>query len=419
MDEGTSSEARAEALGVLRACATPLGFKASALSGGYPQVWARDSAITALGALSTGESDLIEATRASLRTLASKQTDLGMIHLNVDTRTGEVTTENAGAVDANLWFILGHAAYLEAAADAAFTEESWDTLERAALWLRYQDMNACGLLEVPEAGDWADLYSVRYNVLYDNVLYVLALRALAGMARTLGRADEVYEQQARDVAEKINLLMWLERPWDGGAFGDQLERLKAMRLEWFLLYQNTATLTEKPFYLPWVGFREFGDTFDAFGNCLAILSGVADARRTDVILDHAHAVGADDPYPIKAFYPPIFPGDRDWREYFRSRNLNLPYQYHNGGIWPFLGGFYVAALQRAGRQERAQAMLEGLATANRQGKHGPWEFNEWLHGLSGRPMGHPKQAWSAALYLYADHVVASGHAPLFDRLRLD
>jgi hypothetical protein len=48
-------------------------------------------------------------------------------------------------------------------------------------------MNACGLLEVPEAGDWADLYSVRYNVLYDNVLYVAALRALAATARRSAR----------------------------------------------------------------------------------------------------------------------------------------------------------------------------------------------------------------------------------------
>ena len=45
-------------------------------------------------------------------------------------------------------------------------------------------------------------------------------------------------------AQKINLLFWLDRPWDGRAFGEQLEQLKALRLEWFLLYQNTAVLTE-------------------------------------------------------------------------------------------------------------------------------------------------------------------------------
>src|SRR5690625_1911235 len=182
-------EAYSQALDVLRSCSTEYGFKASALEGGYPQVWARDSMITALGALLTGEPDLIAGVRASLETLARTQTDLGMIHLNLDTRTNEVTTENAGAVDANLWFILGHHAYFRTTGDAGFLKRYWPALERAGLWLRYQDMNADGLLEVAEAGDWADLYSVRYNVLYDNVLYAGALAALAGLAHENGNSD--------------------------------------------------------------------------------------------------------------------------------------------------------------------------------------------------------------------------------------
>ncbi len=411
------TEARERALEGLRRCMAPLGFKGSAFAGGYPQVWARDAGISALGALVSGDAELIACTRASLETLGEHQTDLGMIHLNVDTRTGAVTTENAGAVDANLWFIVAHDAYRQQTGDLAFTRASWPRLQQAALWLRYQDMNACGLLEVPEAGDWADLYSVRYNVLYDNVLYVAALRALAAMAAALGEDGAEHALRAADVARKVNLLMWLDRPWDGHAFGAQLEALKALRFEWFLLYQNTATLTEKPFYLPWTGFREFGDTFDAFGNSLAVLLDVADGPKRERILEHAYAVGADDPFPIKAFYPPIFPGERDWREYYRSRNLNLPFQYHNGGIWPFLGGFYVAALVHAGRSDMAERQLELLAVANRAGKHGEWEFNEWLHGLSGRPMGHPEQAWSAALFLYACDALERGGAAFFGAWR--
>jgi glycogen debranching enzyme len=414
----TVDEGRVRALEVLRRCMAPSGFKASAFEGGYPQVWARDAGITALGALVSGDGELIDCARASLETLGAHQTDLGMIHLNVDTRTGDVTTENAGAVDANLWFLVAHDAYRQHVGDEGFTRASWPRLQAAETWLRYQDMNACGLLEVPEAGDWADLYSVRYNVLYDNVLYVAALRAMAGTAAALGEDGSAYDARARDVARKINLLMWLDRPWDGHAFGAQLEALKALRLEWFLLYQNTATLTEAPFYLPWTGFREFGNTFDAFGNSLAILLGVADEAKRERILTHAHAVGADDPFPIKAFYPPIYPGDRDWREYFRSRNLNLPFQYHNGGIWPFLGGFYVAALVAAGHHDRAARSLALVADANRAGKHGPWEFNEWLHGQSGRPMGHPQQAWSAGMFVYAQDALERGEPAFFGDWRV-
>ena len=59
-------------------------------------------------------------------------------------------------------------------------------IEKALLWLRYQDLNGCGLLEVHEAADWADLLANRFNVLYDNVLWYAALRAMAEMAAVLG-----------------------------------------------------------------------------------------------------------------------------------------------------------------------------------------------------------------------------------------
>jgi hypothetical protein len=61
-------------------------------------------------------------------------------------------------------------------------------------------------------------------------------------------------------------------------------------------------------------------------------------------------------------------------------------------------------------------MLLALAEANRQGVDQDWEFNEWLHGERGHPMGFAHQAWSAASYLYADHAVHTGKLPLFDQL---
>jgi len=404
-----------KALEVLRQCATPLGFKASALaanaardtsggtpaSRGYPQIWARDAPITSLGALVSGEPELVNAAKASLETLGAFQSELGMIPLNVDTRTHTITTENAGAVDANLWFVLGHYAYFRATGDTGFLRENWTRLRQAVLWLRYQDMNGCGLLEIPEAADWADLYAVRYNTLYDNALYHGALKVMSFLAGELKSSGTDYAALAEDVKYKINLLLWLDRPWDGKGFGEQLETLKKLRLEWFLLYQNTATLTERPYYLSWAGFREFGHNFDGFGNMLAILLGVSDLQKTERIFDYVHAVGANQPFPLKAFYPPIYPGERDWRDYYRSRNLNLPEQYHNGGIWPFLGGFYVAALAHKGKLEQAEEQLTLLAEASRLGRTREWEFNEWIHGRSGRAMGYPLQAWSAGMYVFA------------------
>jgi hypothetical protein len=93
--------------------------------------------------------------------------------------------------------------------------------------------------------------------------------------------------------------------------------------------------------------------------------------------------------------------------------LNLPHQYHNGGIWPLIGGFHVAALVQRGWQAEAAHLLLGLAEENRQGLDTPWEFNEWMHGQSGHPMGYPEQAWSASGFLYAEAALRTGRLPLF------
>jgi GH15 family glucan-1,4-alpha-glucosidase len=410
-------EAYKHAVDILHRCVTPFGFRASALKPGYPQVWARDSIITSLGAALTGDPDLMAAFRASLDTLGSRQSDLGLVPLNVQPETGEISSENAGAVDANLWYVLGHYYHYLQTGDLAYLQANWPRLRRALLWLRYQDMNDCGLLEVPEAGDWMDLLAVRYNVLYDNVLYGAALQAEAQMLQIPGMTGEpVPGISGTDVFSRLNLLMWVDRCWVAAHFAEQLEQLKQMRLEWYMLYHNIGTISSRPFYLPYVAFREYGDYCDSLGNLLAVLCGVADAHRADHILRYLYQVGMAGPYPTKAIYPPIEPGNSDWREYYRSRNLNLPDQYHNGGIWPFVGGFHIAALVKVGWHDEARNLLGDLAAACRLGVRAEWEFNEWLHGRTGHAMGFPYQAWSAGMYIYAYQAVASGETPLFNAL---
>jgi GH15 family glucan-1,4-alpha-glucosidase len=411
-------EARDRAMDILMKCVTPCGFRASAQETGYPQVWGRDSIVTFLGAAATGERELIDAGRASLETLGAHQSHMGLIPLNVNPDSGSISTENAGAVDSNLWFILGHYLHYKLTGDAAFLGSAWGQIQRAMLWLQYQDMNECGLLEIPEAGNWMDLIAVRYNTLYDNVLFYAAVLAYEEISRDLPDSAPRLPRYipAASIHERINLLLWVDRCWVAEHFAEHLEKLKAIRLEWFMLYHNIGTISSRPFYLPWVAFREYGEYCDSLGNLLAILTGVADGHRAAHILRYMHQVGMDEPYPTKAIHPPIYPGEESWREYYRSRNLNLPHQYHNGGIWPLIGGFHVAALICRDWASEAERLLVSLANANRQGMDAPWEFNEWMHGESGHPMGYPQQAWSAAAFLYAENAAHTGRLPLFQDL---
>lgn len=411
-------ETRQQALDVLRRCVTPYGFRASGLAAGYPQVWARDNGIIFLGAVASREPELIAAGRYALETLGAHQSSRGMIPLNVNPDTGYISTENAGAVDSNLWFILSHYLYFRVHGDSAFLLQHWPAIDQALRWLEYQDMNECGLLEIPEAGNWMDLLCVRYNTLYDNVLYYGAALAHQQLAERLGDTVAAHRLaiDAASIHERLNALMWVDRCWVAEHFAVQLERLKSFRLEWYMLYHNIGTISSRPFYLPWVAFREYGDWCDSLGNLLAILIGLADGHRTEHILRYMLQVGMAEPYPTKAIHPPIYPGESNWREYYRSRNLNLPHQYHNSGIWPMIGGFHVAALVRHRWLAQAEQMLLALAEANRQGLGHAWEFNEWLHGESGHPMGFAQQAWSAAMFLYAEQAVRTGALPLFGDL---
>jgi hypothetical protein len=430
-----TDEARQRAEALLLANGGELGLLGA--NQAYQQVWARDSMICGMGLLLCGERGAAIHQR-SLATLGRFQSPLGKIPHNVGltgvadpaliAHGGSLApagqaglavedTIHAGCVDGNLWYIVGHYTNYVASGDRATLRAAWPSLERALLWLRYQDSNECGLLEVHEAMDWADLFANRYNVLFDNVLYYTAWRCMGLMAEALegtgagqptpdtGRpASAWYHAQAEDVRLKVNRLLWVgpEEPND-------LAWIAGERKEWLYVRKRVETeLVERPFYLPYMAFRDYADRLDTLGNLLAILFGVADQAKADKILDYIHGCGLDEPFPVRALYPVLQPGDRDWREYYRVRNLNQPHHYHNGGAWPFIGGFYVLALVQAGRQAEAERQLARLAAMNRQGRREPWEFNEWCHGLSGRPMGYAGQSWSTAMYICAYEAVAGG-----------
>jgi glycogen debranching enzyme len=90
---------------------------------------------------------------------------------------------------------------------------------------------------------------------------------------------------------------------------------------------------------------------------------------------------------------------------------NEVWQYHNGGIWPMVGGFWIAALAAAGRLPQARLELVNLARACAVRN---WAFTEWLHGTQGTPRGMPGQSWNAAAFLMAEHAVAGKRNVLLD-----
>ncbi len=410
-------EAYKQAINTLKECISDIGFKASALDDGYHEVWGRDSMITLLGAIITGDAELRQAARASLDTLQKYQTELGLIPNNVDVFNN--APEYRAYMDGTSWYIIGCYFYFTHTRDIAFLKEHLASIKSALKWLKYQDVDNSGLISTQEAADWMDLFPVRGKVLYDNALYAGALRAGMEIAKVLGDLEiaSTCEQRLILLRQKMQTNLWMREVYT--RLRDEIEKIHGenknnRQLEEDVIKFGLNSLRQviRPYFLAFKSFREYGDWFDTLGNSLVVLFEVADERQTKMIFDYAWQVGIAEPFPAKAIHPVVNPGHREWHDYFRAGNLNLPHQYHNGGIWPFVGGFYIAALVKAGMILAAQRALDSLAKANYQGKTCEWEFNEWLHGQTGRPMGKAKQAWSAAMYIFAYHCVKTGECKI-------
>jgi len=159
-------------------------------------------------------------------------------------------------------------------------------------------------------------------------------------------------------------------------------------------------------FYPWVWKNHDGDIeretwFDSLGNLYAICGGLATKKQTGSILNFIEKKGLARPYPIRCMYPTLVKGGKEWQSYFSKCLAKDQHSYLNGGIWPYIGGFYIAALIKAGRLEKAEAELGLLAEANKLGQEREWEFNEWIHPIRGKAEGSDYHAWSAGAFLFA------------------
>ncbi len=413
-------EARRQAIRVLRNCSHKTGFKASAKRTGYPQVWARDSMITLFGALFSDDEKILAAAKASHETLRSRQTSRGLIPNYVDTRNRQASFHIYA--DGGALYVMGTAALHRHQSNKKWLREVWPSVAATLEWYEYQDMDQSGLVSHLEAADWKDLLAVRGKGLFTNVLFYQALRAGAKLAKEIGKKSlaTAYSRRASQVKRVMNERLWYRGEEVGpvelycmyhGGYRSKLEAENVPATVERRVIPPNERFPKERYYLPYIEHYGYGDWFDTLGNLMAVLAGITDKNQTTDIFDLIDNYGLAGRGPIAAIYPPISPGEPDWRDYYANFNLNLPEQYHNGGLWPFIGGFYVAALVKAGRKQEAKRQLVALAELNQKGIDEDWEFNEWYHGKDGQPRGKREQAWSAGMYLFAHECVHTGRIP--------
>lgn len=359
-----TKEAYERALDALRACSTSHGFFAA--SPGYDAVWSRDSMITSLGA--SLREEFKEPFKQSLITLATHQSEKGQIPNAVDIFSSRDKHVDFKSIDSTLWFILGEFLFKERFSDSSLLKKHSKQIQKALTWLSYQDMGEDAMLEQLPTTDWQDAFPHRYgHTINTQALYYHTL-TLAGMKTEAARLKKMVNENKDDGL------------WNGS------------------------------YYIPWRwknhnSYHERGEWFDSLGNMLAIVFGLADHTQALKILHHVEKEGISHPYPMKAIYPPIEKGSRDWQDYYLDCEAGTPYCYLNGGIWTFIGGFYILALVKTGQHTSAQRYLKLLAEANLEKGS---LFPEWLHGKSGKLTAKhfsTNQAWNAGMYVLAYNAV--------------
>ena len=356
---------------------TPHGILAAtptkaAIARRYTRIFGRDAAICVMAMCGSGVRSLEEGAVASLDALAAQQAANGQIPKYVDPEGQDADFWYLGCIDATLWWLI---AVDHVRRHGTVAPEHWaDSIDRAIHWLLAQEHQHFRLLQQNEASDWADIMPRSGYVLYTNALWFEVKRRFA-------------LPQAEDTCHHFNHLF--------NPFQRDLHEYHRARL---LQHYARRGRRDLDLYLSFVNLAVVGDEGDVFGNLLAIQCGLADRPLAHRIVKAIGAAHAHDPYPVRVVLHPLSEAHGLWRAYMGRHRQNLVHQYHNGGIWPFVGGFWVMALAKLGLRTVAWSELVKLAQVNALDE---WRFTEWFHGRNLAPMGMVGQSWNAATFLLA------------------
>lgn len=351
---------------------------------GYPEPYTRDLMISILGIAVSSNAQLLSSIRKVLETLASNQTKRGHIPSLVHDK------DDRGSSDTTPLFLLGVGIYRKVSGEALFLEEA---VQRSMVWMEYQSPSDRYMVAQQPTSDWRDEQWVTGYGLFVNTIVYSYLR----LYEKNGRAEKMRKEMDRFTIT-------------GGVIHRHVH--------------EGLVVKHKPYYAFWSYKIYSSERFDLLGNSLAILSGIASPSRADEMVSwiEAECVAMQQKGLLAVdlppnFFPYINPEDPDWLTRYAS--FNNPGEYHNGGIWPFICGFYVAALVAAKRFKLAEQKLIALTKCIKKSSTGTVEFgfNEWIKAQDGMPMGQDWQTWSAALYLYAAKCVEEKETPFFDEIR--
>jgi len=342
----------------------------------YKRIWTRDGVICGLAALLDGDEGLVNTMKATLETLAKHQHEMGNIPSNVDCETGEVSFGGlAGRVDTLAWFVIGICQYAHLSNDITFFKQHKSAIYKCLKLMQAWEFNHGDLMYVPRSGNWADEYPTEGFILYDQLLRVWAIRCVLHF-----EDDQALKDKHDAILNKINInykkRQTSEKVYHPKAY-KQLEQLDY----WVASLEPAGYQTQ----------------FDAFANSLTLMLDIGDDNEHQQLLDYCQNLKNELPLnALPAFWPVIEEGDKEWGLLTNNCKYafrNYPYQFHNGGTWPMVNGFYGIGLCQQNQNEEANKVLEQISTLNAKAN---WGFYENFDSKTEEPNGVKYCTWSAA-----------------------
>ena len=381
-DRNLIEEAKEESLNLLKSLITPRGFVASSNDiDNYKRVFSRDGIIAGISSIKFKEPELVEAFKQTLITPKRNQDKTGRIPSNVSLDEESVSYgTTVGRVDSSIWYVIGCCFYYLETGDKDFLEEMSESVDKTFFYLECLELNGRGLLYIPPGGDWADEYINEGYVLFDQMLYLFA--------------SEFYYKVFRkaETQDKINHLKKLIKT----NFFPKEENLKSEFIYQSKLFEKIIEKYET--CAPIASFSAFGANYyyDLFAISLLFNSDLLERDEQKEIVNHLNETFGSDLPVYPAFYPTIDEKSPDWQKLNNNyifRFKNKPNEYHNGGLWGVVHGFYLGSLDDV---EEGQ-ILDFAKILERDN----YKFPEFYHGLTLEGMGTSKLGFTAAGYLLA------------------
>lgn len=147
--------------------------------------------------------------------------------------------------------------------------------------------------------------------------------------------------------------------------------------------------------------------FFALGNLMSIICSLADEQQSQMIMNLISKKWLDlvGDMPMKICYPAL--EDKEWELITGCDPKNVRWSYHNGGSWPVLLWYLVAAAQKTGRKSIAERAIK--TAEKRWGVYKDKDkWPEYYDGKRGTLVGKKamrNQTWTIAGYIVAKDLI--------------